>query len=68
MLKIHMKQNVKTIIEYSTDIDDIYKNIEKYNQNKKRKILIVLDYMTADMLTNKKLNLVVSELIIRGRN
>ena len=37
-------------------MDDIYKNIEKYNLNKKRKILIVFDDMIADMLSNKKLN------------
>ena len=35
---------------------DIYKNIEDYNPNKKRKILIVFDYMIADMLSNKKRN------------
>ena len=34
---------------------DIYKNIEEYNPNKKRKILIVFDDMIADMLRNKKL-------------
>ena len=27
----------KVFIEYSNDLDDIYKNIEKYNQNKKHK-------------------------------
>ena len=27
----------KAIIEYSNDMDDIYKNIEEYNPNKKRK-------------------------------
>ena len=31
----------KALIEYSNDMDDIYKNIEEYNPNKKRKILIV---------------------------
>ena len=35
-------------------MDDIYTNIEDYNSNKKGKILIVLDYMIADMLCNKK--------------
>ena len=47
-------------------MDDIYKNIEEYNANKKRKILIVFDYMITDMLSNKKPNLIVSELFIRG--
>ena len=36
-------------------MDDIYKDIEQYNQNKKRKILIVF-YTIADMLSNKKFN------------
>ena len=48
-------------------MNDIYKNIEKYNANKKRKILIVFDDMIADMLSNKKLNPVVTELFIKGR-
>ena len=46
---------------------DIHKNIEEYNPNKQRKILIVLDNMIADMLSNKKLNPIVTELFIRGR-
>ena len=37
-------------------MDDIYKNVEEYKPNKKRKILIVFDDMIADMLHNKKLN------------
>ena len=48
-------------------MDDIYKNVEDYNPNKKRKILIVLDDMIVDMRINKKLNPVVTELFIRGR-
>ena len=48
-------------------MDDIYKNIEEYNPNKKRKILIVFDDMIANMLSNKKLNPIVTELFIRGR-
>ena len=35
---------------------DIYKNIEGYNSNKKRKILIAFDDVIADMFSNKKLN------------
>ena len=44
-------------------MNSIYKNIEKYNSNKKRKILIVFDDMIADMLSNKKLNPVVTEIL-----
>ena len=58
--------NSKAFIEYSNDMDDIYKNIEKYNSNKKRKILIVFDYMIADMFSNKKVNQIVTESFIRG--
>ena len=48
-------------------MDNIYKNIEEYNPHKKRGILIVFDDMIADMLSNKKLNSIVTELFIRGR-
>ena len=37
----------KAFIEYSHYMDDIYKNIDKYNPNKKLKILIVFDDMIA---------------------
>ena len=45
--------NFKTFIEYSNDMDDIYKNIEEYNPNKNQKILIVSVDMIVDMLSNK---------------
>ena len=48
-------------------MDGIYKNIEEYNPNKKRKISIVFDYMIAEILSNKKLNPIVTELFVRGR-
>ena len=54
-------------MEYSNDMEDVYKNIENYNPGKKRKILIVFDDMIADMINNKKLNPVVAELFVRGR-
>ena len=56
----------KAFIEYSNNMNDIYKNIEEYNLNKKRKILVIFDYMIADMLSNKILNQVVTELFIRA--
>ena len=45
----------------------IYKNIEDYHPNKKRKALIVFDDIIIDMLSNKKLNPIVTELFTRGR-
>ena len=46
---------------------DVYKNIEGYNLGRERKILIVFDDMIADIINNKKLNPIVTELFIRGR-
>ena len=57
----------KVFTEYSNDMDDTYKNFAEYNQNKKQKILIVFDDMAADMLSNKKLNTMVTELFVREK-
>ena len=46
-------------------MDDIYKNIEEYKPNKKGKILNVRQIV--DMISNKKLNPIVTESFIRGR-
>ena len=54
-------------MEYSNDIQGVYKNIEDCNPDKKRKVLIVFYEMIFDMINNKKLNLIVTELFIRGR-
>ena len=48
-------------------MQDVYENIEEYNLGKKRLILIVFDDMIADMINNKKLNPIVTELFIWGR-
>ena len=53
----------KAFIEYSNDMRNVYKNINHYNLNKENRILIVFD----DMIQNKKLNSIVTELFIRGR-
>ena len=42
--------DTKTFIEYSNDIQDVYKNIDEYNPGKKCKILIVFDDMITDMI------------------
>ena len=57
----------KDFMEYSNDMQDVYKNIDDYNLRKKRKVLIVFDDMIADMINNNKLNPIVTELFIRGR-
>ena len=57
----------KAFVKFSNDMDDIYKNIEEYTPSKKQKVLIVFYDMIADMLSNKKLNPIVTEWFIRGR-
>ena len=47
-------------------MQDVYITIEKYNLGKKRKVLIVFDDLMADMINDKKLNPIVTELFIRG--
>ena len=55
----------KASMEYSNDMQDVFKNIEENNLGKK--VLIVFDDMIADMINDKKLNPVVTELLIIGR-
>ena len=57
----------KAFIEYSSDMHDVYKNIDDYNPDKENKILIVFDDMIAVMIHNKRLNSIAIELFIRGR-
>ena len=57
----------KAFTEYSNDMRDVYKNINDHNPDKENKMLIVLDDMIVDMINNKKLNSIVTELFIRGR-
>ena len=57
----------KTFKEYSNDMQDLYNSIENCNLNKKGKVLIVFDDMIADLINNKKLNSIVTELSIRDR-
>ena len=57
----------KAFIEYSNDMHDVYKNIDHYNPDKENKILKVFDDMIADMINNKKLNSIITELFIRVR-
>ena len=57
----------KAFMEYSNDMQDVYKNIEDYNPIKKRKVLIIFYDMIADMINNNKLSPLVTELFIRVR-
>ena len=59
--------DLKAFVEYANDKQDVYKNIDEYNVDNERKILIGFDIMIAHMINNKKLNSIVTELFIRGR-
>ena len=48
-------------------MDDVYENINDYDLSRKRKFLIVFDDMIADIMTNKKFQDIIKELIIRSR-
>ena len=57
----------KAFIEYSNDMQDVYKNIDEYNVDKECKILIFFDDLSADVIDNKTLNSIITELYIRSR-
>ena len=51
------------ILEYLKCMDDVYNNIDSYNPLRKRKILIVFDDIIADIMTNKKFQAIIKELL-----
>ena len=57
----------KAFSEHSNDIQDVYKTIDEYSADKKRKLFIFFDDVIADMINNKKLNSIITELFIRSR-
>ena len=54
-------------IEYSNDMNDVYENINNYNKNRDKKVLIVFDDMTADIEYNKNFKRIIKELFHRAR-
>ena len=48
-------------------MNDVYENINDYNSNRKRKILIAFDNTIADIMTNKRFQAIIKELFIRYR-
>ena len=46
-------------IDWSNTMDNLYENIDDYNPNGKRKILIVFNVMIADIMTNKKFQAII---------
>ena len=49
-------------------MDDVYENIDDYNPNRQRKILIVFDDVIVDIISNKKSQAIIKELFIGAEN
>ena len=62
----HLKDS-KAFIECSNTMNDVYESIDNYNLNRTRKILIVLDDMIAEIMTNKKFQSIIKELFNRRK-
>ena len=65
--KIKNLKKSKAFIEYSNNIQDVYKNIEECNSDREAIVLLVSDDQTAGMISSKRYNQLVTELFIRVR-
>ena len=54
------------LIDYPQTIDDVYKILEDYNPTKKKKVLIVSNYMTVDTESNN-LKAIVTYIIFKRK-
>ena len=54
-------------IECSNDMNDVLYDINNYNKNRDKKVLIIFDDMIADIMGSEKFKAVVKELFIRCR-
>ena len=54
-------------IEYSNDMNDALDDINNYNKNRDKKVLIVFDDMIADIEYNKNFKRIIKELFYRAR-
>ena len=48
-------------------MDDVLDDINNYNENRDKKVLIVFDDMIADIMRSKKFKAIIKELFIRCR-
>ena len=55
-----------TFIEYSNDMNDVLEDINNYNKNRDKKVLI-FGNMIADIMRSEKFKAIVKELFIRFR-
>ena len=54
-------------IEYSSDMNDVLEDINNYDKNRNKKVLIIFDDMIADIMRSEKFKAIVKELFIRCR-
>ena len=59
--------NPHAFIEYSNDMNDVLDDINNYNKNRDKKVIIIFDNMIADIMRSKKFKAIVKELFIRCR-
>ena len=59
--------NPHAFIEYSDNMDDVLDNINNYNKNRDKKVLIVFDDMIADIEYNKNFKRIIKEIFYRAR-
>ena len=64
---IKLLKNPNAFIECSHTMDEVYDNIDGYNSNRRRKILLVFDDTIADIITNNKIQAIIKELSITCR-
>ena len=57
----------RAFTEYSNDINDVLENIDNYNKNRDKKVLIIFDDMIADIMRSEKFKAIVKELFVRCR-
>ena len=59
--------NPTAFIEYSNDMNDVFTNIDDYNKQRKRKVLIIFDDMIAAIMSSKNFKAIIKKLFTRCR-
>ena len=64
--KQHLNDS-NAFIDFSNTVDEVFENVDNYNPCRKKKILVLLDEMIADIMTNKKRQAIIKEKFNRCR-
>ena len=65
-VRIKHLHDPKAFMKYSQYMDDVYNNVDDYNSNNKKTLIVFYDEI-ADITTNKKFHVIIKELFIRCR-